>query len=122
MLPNQRRLERLRRRAVLRCGIELTTVGGIAGLIYMMKEILQRVDLKKTYHTGFNPYDAVRVFAFMACFGVIQALFASRRRWLPILLVVLSVASSATIVWLARHHVVMEYNEWIRSGMPDDPI
>jgi disulfide bond formation protein DsbB len=88
----------------------------------MMKEILQRIDLKKTYHTGFNPYDAVRIFAFMACFGLLHAVFASRRRWLPIALIVLSVASSAIVVWLARHHVVMEYNEWIRSGMPDHPI
>lgn len=122
MLPSQRRLERWRRRAILRCGIELTTVGVIACLIYMMKEILQRVDLTKTYHTGYDPYQAVGICVLMVLFGVVHAALASRRRWLPIVLVVLSVFSGVLIMWLIRHNIVVQYDEWIKSSLPDHPI
>lgn len=94
----------------------------IAGIILSMGVVFSHVDLARTYHTGFEPYDLVVLYAMMTTFGVLRLIRAPKRRWVTVLLVAMSVASMATIVWLDRNNVVVEYNRWIRRGMPAKPF
>lgn len=94
----------------------------IASIAASMRVVFQHVDFQRTYHTGFEPYDLVILYGFAAAFGVARWVKRPKRGWLTALLVILAVGSMATVVWLEQNNVIVEYNRWIKRGMPETPF
>lgn len=94
----------------------------LAGVALSMVVVFEHVDLRRTYHTGFEPYHLALLHGLLGVFGVARWATRPRRRWLSASLAALSLGSMLTVVWLEQNNVIVEYHRWIRRGMPEQPF
>lgn len=94
----------------------------LVAIVASMTVVFRHVDFRQTYHTGFEPYDLVVLYALMIAFGAIRLRMKPERRRLTAVMMGLALASGATVVWLDDHDVIVQYDRWVKRGMPEVPF